>query len=250
MYYKYHNYFVPTKYNNAYIPYQTLKKIGDQLIKLETKRQQNLSEDFNGIIKDETAGKLTFTEAIFQLTSVDYLENFVDNLKTELEEYPELSVSSSVDSYLDVKDSVNSLGKLSDIRFVISILSSFIVLTLIIYVYIKNRKNEVGLYIALGELKRNIILQLTFEVLIICLLGFMLSYTTGKIFSQKITNHLIQTEEVFEEYNQDELMNVVEGNSLDQYMIDIIGLEINIIILSSCYPLIKIMKMKPKEVLQ
>lgn len=231
----------------AYIPYNSLINISEMMEEQELRRQMNLPEDYARTQKDERIGKIDYIDSYYQLGSVDDLESFIEDLEKSLKDYPDIEISSSMSSYLDVKNATTNLKKLSMIVMAVSLISSFIILSLIIYIYVRNRKNEVGLYLALGEKKSTLIVQTVVEVLLVCLIGFGASFIVGRATSDIITNQLIRSEEAFEAYDEEVMQEVKRGDTMNQYMVIVSMMELGVLVVSSTYPIYRMMKSDPKE---
>jgi len=92
-------------------------------------------------------------------------------------------------------DVINSMGDVDDLMnqaLIFIIGATLIILTLIILLYTRDRKHEIGVYLALGEKKVKILLQILFEVLGITTIGIIVSIFIGNIVSHQVSDFLLR----------------------------------------------------------
>ena len=69
-----------------------------------------------------------------------------------------------------------------------------IVLSLLIILYLRDRQYELGVYLALGEKKLKIILQLLTEVISVSLVGLIFAFAIGVVVSEEISLSMLRAE--------------------------------------------------------
>lgn len=232
--------------DQAYIPYHTLESIMTKLRNWEMDRVSKLNEDSHEYGFDIRTGNIQFWRACYKLNSADDLEGFVEELENDLSDYPIFEIQSDVSNYKDVQSSTQRLGKISLMVLIISVVGSLMILTLIIYICMKDRENEVGLLLALGEKKNNILICFVIEILVLCSIGVILSFIFGNNISSFVIDKFILNQEIIGQYSQ----TIINANMFNQYLLYALSLETIILVLSSTYPLLKIMKTNPKNLLQ
>lgn len=229
--------------SRAYIPYQTFKTIMNELKDWEIVRASKLTNDSIDYGYDLRVGNIEFDRAVFKLNSAEDLEGFVSSLEKELEEFSIFEIQSDYANYHEVKDSTNRIQKLSIYILVLSILASVVILTIVIYIYVKDRQNEVGLFLALGQNKNTILISYIFEILVLSLIGTFGSFVLGHLIGESLINHLILNQEAFSLYSQ-----LISNNLLsNQYFIITLCVEVVVIAISSTLPLFKTMNVNPKD---
>lgn len=106
---------------------------------------------------------------------------------------PEFSIMEDM-SFIqqDVLTSMRDVNSLMNQVLIFVIGATLIVLTLTILLYLRDRKYEIGVYLALGERKGKIILQVLFEVLSVTIIGIIIAVFIGNIIANQMSNFLLQ----------------------------------------------------------
>lgn len=119
--------------------------------------------------------------------------NFESFAKQANEILPEFNIVEDLSfAQHDVLRSLGSVNTLMNQALVFAIGATLIVLTLIILLYLRDRKHEIGVYLALGEKKENIIFQVLFEVLTITILGLIIAIFVGNIVANQMSDFLLR----------------------------------------------------------
>lgn len=83
--------------------------------------------------------------------------------------------------------SFNTMQQIADVIFISTILTSCIILSLLMLLLLHERRHEIGIYLALGEHKQKIILQLLIENISLAMIAFMLAIFAGNIISRNVS---------------------------------------------------------------
>lgn len=216
-----------------------LTKISNESEKSDINK--NLIHDYTNFI---------YTNIIFKLDSVDSLNFFQNQYMDLAKDMPYFEMITTADGYLEIKGVLDNLNLISNTILIITLLSSVLIGMLVIYLYIKDRKFETGLLLALGEKANIIMAQVVCEIGIITLLGLSCSVFTsnviGKIIAEKIVANQVQ---LFEETYSEELENNYELNITKEYLIVMYSLGIMIISISCVLPVNNLLKSNPKDTL-
>ncbi|MCL1990937.1 MAG: FtsX-like permease family protein [Defluviitaleaceae bacterium] len=68
-----------------------------------------------------------------------------------------------------------------------------IILVLLLSLFIHERRYEMGVYIALGQKKRHVFLQLMIETVVICSVGMLIAVWIGNLIADEVNQHMIRT---------------------------------------------------------
>lgn len=211
--------------NRMYMPNQTIWKIFE--------RKNELNE-----IHHVTSFKhLGIDQPFIRLKNSDDLDLFEKEVRqwlpAEGNDYNKGKLVVLDDEYDDISSQVKMLNQIGEIIIVGSIIVFVLMLTFLVLLTIKERIKELGILLSLGEKKRNLILQLLFEMILVSFPGICVSQISGqfiwilfqKIIFQSDTNvvFVIQTQMIF--------------------------LSFLVIIISMIYPSIKIFKLNAKKIL-
>lgn len=108
---------------------------------------------------------------------------------------PEFLVANNVSSsFNNVNVAMNNIRDVSTLITGLSIGFSVTMLSLLVMLSVKLRRQEIGIYLALGERKINIIGQLMIEILIIVLVAVSLALLTNHFITSRISYNLVLRE--------------------------------------------------------
>lgn len=231
-----------------YIPLNTLKKIGnlkDQAF------EKSLYQSSSTVLPHVNFPNNYIVNGYYRLNSIDDLESFLKDFKSELKKYPDFEITSEQDSYNDVKGPTTNLASIAIVVLVLAIIATVIITALILQIFVKEKQREVGLYLSLGETKNNMFKQIILEVLIISSLGILLSGISGHLLGNRLSNQMLSQIVTSEETNQESTIpNDYIPNLSMEYVGVVLGSGALILSIESFVIVRKIMKMKPKEMLQ
>lgn len=128
----------------------------------------------------------------FILKDIKDLDTFLAEAKTVYNE-KDFTIVSAASEYEVIATPLNSMGDLLDMIFKITVVSSIVILTLVLYIFMHLRQKEMGIFLALGERRVKIISQLLMETLIVALIGATLAIFTSMIFSNMLTDNTVST---------------------------------------------------------
>ena len=85
----------------------------------------------------------------------------------------------------------NDLAKVSEMMILVISVASFVILVLVFLFWLKNRVQEVGIFLSLGVPKFRIIGQIWSEAIMIAVLSLMLSFAVAPAVFQSNCNYLV-----------------------------------------------------------
>lgn len=107
--------------------------------------------------------------------------------------------------YHDIAAALLQTKKMSSLVLLLAIVGSILIVGLTVLLFLKERRQELGILMSLGETKHNIIQQLLIEVLIVALIGMLLSLFSGQTLADKLSDAMIQHELVTQaDFSSDE----------------------------------------------
>ena len=232
--------------DTIFMPNEAIKNIHDK-VDIEVKKQGVDSYD-------------TFSLKVkYELNSIDELEEFKsENLTSLPKGYVFEDNSASISSVIVP---MNNMKDLSNIIVYASIIASIIIIGLVMVLFCKERKKEMGIYLALGEKKKNIAMQLLLETLIVSIIAITISIFTGNIIAKNVSNKMLKnqiTEQISKEnqnnYNSSDLN---EEEIIDNYKVSlniktvliIYGVAIISVSMSTILPIYYTLKLSPRKIL-
>ena len=181
-----------------------------------------------------------------------------------------------INSLLDVNasliSSMDTMGGIADFILLATACATIAVLTLVITLLLRDRRHEIGVYMALGEKKGRIIFQFLTEIILVSTVAIMIALFIGNGISTALSRNLLEqylienTQQATIQFGDGalppELMLFNPGElsieatlemydtSLDMATIAIfIGVGAVVILLSTAIPIVYVVKLEPKKVL-
>ena len=100
-------------------------------------------------------------------------------------------------------------GPMQDIKWIASITlyvaigSTLLILTLLITLFLKDRRHEMGIYLSLGEKRRKVMGQILIEVLLISFIGITLSMFSGNLIGRVVSEEMLRNQLIAEQEDGD-----------------------------------------------
>ena len=233
--------------DTIYMPNDAVKNIHDKV--LEEIKNENV-DDYD----------VFSIETMYQINSIDEIEEFKsENLAKLPKGYKFEDNSESISS---ITVPMNNMKDLSNIIVYASIIASVIIIGLISILFCKERKKEMGIYLALGERKRNIALQLLLETLIISIIAITISIFTGNAIAKNVSNKMLENQIIEQSTKMTESNNynnnyIDEDEIISNYNVSLSGNTILMIYivsilsvsLSTILPICYTLKLNPRKIL-
>lgn len=166
------------------------------------------------------------------------------------------------DQILAVLGPIGTLNMIAEAVMIFTMIIAVFVCSLIILLYLKERRQEIGIYFALGEKKRNIVLQVVMEVWIVSALAMTLSVFAGTWIARGFSSELIRLQLLIADVQKgkvdvvndniptrDEVVAAYTVNMSNEYVLLFVGLSMLTVTASTIVPIVNILKLKPKEIL-
>lgn len=202
----------------------------------------------------------------FVLNNPEDVESFRTEAKNFLPDYYKVTVSS--DAYDSVAGPIKFIGSLSNIILYVAIGATILILSLVVILFLRDRKHELGIYLALGESKTKVVAQILIEVVSIALIAISLSLLTGNSIAKSTSQSMmdLRNEITGDNGNNGGVIyrdmgyngtGVTEDDVLEAYKIEfswdyvviLYGVGIGTVLLSSIAPMIYILRLKPKKIM-
>ncbi|GGI66834.1 ABC transporter permease [Enterococcus alcedinis] len=201
-------------------------------------------------------------ETTYVLKSIDDLEAFREEANALLtNDYYHVVASS--DQYDQVAGGMQKLGKISGYVVIIAVAASLMIISLIVLLFLRDRKHELGIYLSLGEKRSQIIGQILVELLLTSALALILSLITGNLLAGGISESLLQTDWL--SGNQEDMMYYSSMISSDLtpedvqntyhvtfsvgYIVSYLLIGLSTVLLSAIVPLLYILRLNPKKIM-
>lgn len=245
--------------NLHYVSKYTMEQLSKLLVDVYKDITQMYPDYFVGY-KLEDLGKMYLNQTYIRLNNIDDLKGFISDVY-KLDKGDIKDIYSFSDSINDVGNIVDRMSLISIITLIIACVSAVILLSLVIQIFVHERRHEIGIFISLGESKKNIIKQILLEVLIIGMMGISLSVFSGNIIGSRLSEGLLDKQ--MEQYTQvntnlsedayqlkeEEIVNAFDTSITMEYVISVYAGGFIVLALSCIYPTRSILKMKARKML-
>lgn len=140
--------------------------------------------------------KGNYDEGYSQLTIYVKDPVSIQNVYDKISALPELkgktlNLSIDTDEYDVVSTPLESLQKLVNTTIVIISVVSVVILTLLLTIWIRGRKKEIGVLLSIGKNKANIILQIFTETFVVAVVAFAASIPFSNLIAEKAGAFLV-----------------------------------------------------------
>jgi len=209
-------------------------------------------------------------ETFFYLSDPRDLLSFSEEATELLPDFWEIGDLTQVNQNL--VDTLTHLFSIFRSFFITAVVALFVILALVLYLLIYERKKEMTIYLSLGEKKSNLVKQLLFELLMIITVSLLIGIGVGYYTTEIVSNHLlIETLESHSQAFEDVtpagtpmsllllnpgVLSIEEISELYAVSIDImtlfkiVGLSVLVILSAVTLSLISVVKASPNKVLQ
>jgi len=179
------------------------------------------------------------------------------------------SVADTAAAFAPVIASMDTMLEIADLILIIAAIATVITLSLTITLLLKDRRHEIGIYLALGEKKARVVSQFLIEIFLVTTVGIVLALFVGNLLSEGISRSMLEqtlTDRIAENphtgpipwelalFNPGEIpiAEVLEmyNTALDRETVLLfIGVSFVVVATSVIIPLWMVVKMEPKKIL-
>lgn len=216
--------------------------------------------------KDEiiSTGDANF-EPIYILKNPSDKEKFISEAQPLLQKPFIIKMTS--DNFEKISGPIKKTTEMANYILMVSIAASILIITLVILLFLRDRKHELGIYIALGEKRAKVFSQILIELALIAVVGILLSLFTGNMIASSLSQSTIkvqeQDESVFDmDYGSGEASkyskqiftqkDVVESYKVGlsiEYAVVFFVVGLLTIMLAAVAPLLYILRLNPKKIM-
>lgn len=245
------------QFNTAYMP--------NKLVKSITQAEFEKGKEIDPAAYDDASSTDQITP-IYTLKSPDDVEAFKEEMSTMLPEG--YKATASTDEFDKVGASVKKLSTISGYVVILSIIASLLIISLVVVLFLRDRKHEWGIYLSLGERRKNIMRQVVLELLVISLVAMCLSLVTGNFLGKLISESLVSSDALAEVQSAagsqmivagsqslgsglttDDVINNYEVTFSLSYIVTFLVSGLATVLLSAVLPLTYVMRLNPKKIM-
>jgi putative ABC transport system permease protein len=166
----------------------------------------------------------------------------------------------ATDHYDSIAGPVKSMSKLSGYILLVSVIATILIIGLVVLLFLRDRKRELGIYLSLGERRGRVVGQILIEVMVIAVIGITLSLVTGNLLAQAVSETLIESQS--DEFNDpyryydpsvsvttDDVVESFEVKLDGKYILMFFAVGLFTILISTVIPLIYIVRLNPRKIM-
>ena len=257
------------KLNVMYCPNDYVQKTQKEMLEFEYDTFPDNFADQDGKVQSKETVMKDYSSSIqatFVLNKPEDVEDFKvlgdQILKDNKMDYFKIQASS--DQFDSIAGPIKGMAKISKIVLIVSVIASVFIITLVTILFLRDRKHELGIYLSLGEKRKNVVAQIVIEVVVVAILSMTLSVFSGNFLAKTFSQSLIATQQTSDIDQSGYMMgssvmdySVTEADVVNSYEIKLtpsyialfylIGLIV--VLLSTIVPLIYIMRLNPKKIM-
>ncbi|WP_096186035.1 ABC transporter permease [Evansella halocellulosilytica] len=197
---------------------------------------------------------------IYILNSSDDASAFAEEVQPLL---PELYVVRNVsDHFENIAGPIQSMSTLSNYVLIVSIVASVLIIGLVVLLFLRDRKHELGIYLSLGERRGKVVGQVLIEVMIVAFIGITLSLFSGNLLADGVSDMMMQSDnqnqgfddmayygELQSDLTTEDVLESYQVQLDPSYIVMFFAVGLFTILLSTVIPLVYIVRLNPKKIL-
>lgn len=202
---------------------------------------------------------------VYILKSPEAAEAFKEEMSPLMPKY--YNVKASTDQYDSIAGPIKSMSKLSQYVLIASVGAAIFIISLIILLFLRDRKHELGIYLSLGEKRLQIISQILIEVMLVAIVAITLSVFSGNFLAKGVSSSMMQAnteqkasgdqafsigiseEDLSSDVTTSDVKNAYQINLSLNFVIVFYLVGLCTILLSTVIPLLYILKLNPKKIM-
>jgi len=249
---------VSLDYNRLYVKYDTA-------LNIKTKAAEE-TEESDAMFRGVTNSSNGIDEVVFKIDDPANVDSVLEFAETTNIDFTKFKLDANTEEYEQMIEPLENVASFATILVAIVAIAGALIIMLILMLWIKERTYETGILLSLGESKFKIVLQYAIEVLLIAILAFTLSIFTGNVISEKVGDVLLEKELStlseesqgrpnmgggrfeMEEQNT-EVISDIDISVNFEVIMQLYGIGLLIVLISSIIPTILVFRYKPKKIL-
>ena len=243
---------------------------------ISDKAFMKLVKDANNYYKDndfntELAPRIYSTT--FTMDSIDSTKVFNENVKDLRAQLPEgVEWDSTSDLYERNVGPVETLNAVAKVILIASIIATVLILGLVVIFLIGDRKQEMGIYVSLGEKTKRIISQVVCEIVLVSILSVSFASVSGLFLGNKLSDYMLEIQRYVQRQQKmgalahlpviykpieggltmntrDEVIDNFEVQADAEYFVTLYVISGLSVVVSCMVPVGYLMSLKPKEIM-
>ena len=206
-------------------------------------------------------------ETFFVLHDPNYIIPFRETVQEMLPEFYIVAIAEN--NFDEILLAVDTLGSLASMILYMTMGAMLLIVSLLIVLFLRDRKHEMGIYLSIGEKRSRIILQMIVEIIVVALFALLGALFIGNLLAGRLGEHMLLNDllaiadeanelQVFDLFFRQgltgELSMQVIANSYDLSfslftVLVFIGIGLGTVLLATIVPVLYILRMNPKKIM-
>jgi putative ABC transport system permease protein len=244
--------------NTVYLPNKAVVEINKNYSE-QMKKTASDSSMYEGYEDEE------YYTPVYVLKNPDDVEAFKQETQPLLPEA--YKVIASTDQYDKIGGSMNKMAKISGYVVWIAVIAALLIISLVVLLFMRDRKHELGIYLSLGDKRGHVMGQIILELLLISGIALILSLITGNFLGKIVSESLLNSDFLATAGGQmdnflinggilnnadlttDDILNAYEVKFSIAYIISYLVVGLATVLLSAVLPLLYIVRLNPKKIM-
>ncbi|MGT2667505.1 ABC transporter permease [Streptococcus rifensis] len=201
---------------------------------------------------------------VYVLNKPEDVDKFKEENQGLLPKY--YTIMASSDQYDTIAGPVQSMSKLAGYVLIVAILAAILIITLVVLLFLRDRKHELGIYLSFGEDKTKVFAQILVEVLLIAFVAITLAVLTGNLIANGLSGSLIQNQLENQmsmdsgyyynpmtlgthNFTTDDVVAAYKVTLSPLYILLMYGVGLGTTLLATLAPLAYILRLNPKKIM-
>ena len=221
--------------------------------------------------REDQEGWMLTPRSIFQLENPAYLQAFAAAATEIMPNFH--TVTDLSNTFSDIAGSMETMLLIANIVLWVAVGATLVILSLLITLFLRDRKYEIGIYLALGEKKSKVVTQVLLEVMSTAIVAVALSLVTGSMISSGISQQMLENDLIARQeeswqggwsisQGDIELAMFSPGNMSMQDMLEaydvsldgttiavFFGVAMATVLVSTTAPILYVMRLNPKKIM-
>jgi len=182
--------------NAIYVPNWVIGELDRQRLQAEISSWDAVDFDFDPEVhwrpEEPDEDQEESITPVFMLKNPAYIDDFRIAAEDILPPYFILIDMSG--GFGDIESSMATMQSIANWILWVSVGATLLILSLLITLFLRDRRYEMGVYLALGEKKGRIILQILMEVVVTALVGITFAVFVGNMISSVMSQNMLETQ--------------------------------------------------------
>lgn len=254
------------QFNTIYMPNDAVMTIN----KVEFEKGKSLLPDrykkADGT--DMTEEDMNQITPVYVLKTPEDVEAFKEESKSLIPEGYKLTAST--DQYDQVGGTFKKMSQISGYVVLLAIGATLLIISLVVILFLRDRKHELGIYLSLGETRAKVMQQILIELLLISLIAMCLSLITGNFLGKMVSESLIASDAFstvggtagnggtmmigssgasVSTLTTEDVSNAYEVTFSISYIVSFLIAGLSTVLLSAVLPLAYVLRLNPKKIM-